>query len=88
MSVSDNVYQSAVKGRSDFRKALKEARAKILQLEGEIEIAVRYLKEGKARFSPGTTNSFVDDFIERHSAKTTCDDHEVKELTRCQSKKE
>jgi hypothetical protein len=32
-------------------------------LKAKLEKAVQYLKEGKARFAPGTTNSFVDDFI-------------------------
>jgi len=32
-------------------------------LRAKLAKAVQYLKEGKARFSPHTTNSFVDDFI-------------------------
>jgi len=34
-----------------------------------LQLAVQYLKEGKAKFRPNTTNSFVDDFIAKHDTK-------------------
>lgn len=40
---------------------------KLDTIENELEKAVKFLKEGKALFSPHTTNSFVDDFIQKHS---------------------
>lgn len=36
------------------------------QLKEELQTAVKYLREGKARFSPNTTNSDVDLFLEKH----------------------
>lgn len=35
-------------------------------LEVELMKACKYLREGKERFAPGTTNSFVDEFLEKH----------------------
>jgi len=35
----------------------------------ELQKAVKYLKEGKAKFAPNTTNSFVDEFIAKHEIK-------------------
>jgi hypothetical protein len=42
---------------------------KIEKLRADLQIAVQYLKEGKIKFAPNTTNSFVDDFIAKHEAK-------------------
>lgn len=39
------------------------------RLESELKTAVQYLREGKAQFMPHTTNSFVDDFITKHSGE-------------------
>ena len=35
------------------------------ELEAALIQAAQYLREGKAKFAPNTTNSFVDDFIEK-----------------------
>jgi len=35
------------------------------KLREAFDQAVQYLKEGKAQFTPHTTNSFVDDFIKK-----------------------
>lgn len=40
------------------KSAYDEARA-------DLKTAVKFLREGKARFTPNTTNSLVDDFLER-----------------------
>lgn len=39
---------------------------KVERLNRELKIAVTYLKVGKDKFTPNTTNSFVDDFINKH----------------------
>lgn len=38
------------------------------RLREALEKAVAYLEEGKRKFTPHTTNSFVDDFIKQHKA--------------------
>lgn len=40
------------------------------RLRKRLDEAVDYLKQGKARFAPTTTNSFVDDFLYRHGDET------------------
>jgi DNA-directed RNA polymerase subunit F len=44
-----------------------QAAAKRVELEKELEKAVQYLRQGKALFAPNTTNSIVDEFLEKHS---------------------
>lgn len=39
----------------------------ICWLIGELEEALRLLREGKAEFAPHTTNSVLDDFLEKYS---------------------
>jgi len=39
------------------------------RLQERLKTAVQYLREGKIRFTPGTTNSFVDDFIAAYDAE-------------------
>ena len=39
---------------------------RIQGLEKELKTAVKHLSEGKKKFAPGTTNSFVDDFLKKH----------------------
>ena len=46
----------------DERDRLSKELAKAREAISE---AVKYLQEGKARFAPDTTNSFVDEFIEK-----------------------
>jgi len=36
------------------------------ELKEQLKQAVQYLREGKAKFTPNTTNSFVDEFLKRH----------------------
>ncbi len=38
----------------------------VFDLANELKLAVQYLREGKAKFTPGTTNSHVDDFLSKH----------------------
>lgn len=38
-----------------------------IELKDKLKTAIKYLKEGKAKFTPNTTNSDVDYFIERNS---------------------
>ncbi len=33
----------------------------------KLKTAIKFLNEGKAKFSPNTTNSFVDDFLKENS---------------------
>lgn len=40
-------------------------------LKEELATAVRYLREGKAQFTPTTTNSHVDEFIKKHECLKT-----------------
>jgi len=35
--------------------------------KAELATALLYLKQGKAKFTPNTTNSFVDDFLQKHA---------------------
>ena len=35
-------------------------------LRADLELAIKYLREGKAKFAPGTTNSFVDDLLAKY----------------------
>jgi len=42
----------------------------VLWLVEDLTVAIKYLKEGKARFTPNTTNSFVDELIDRPRALT------------------
>lgn len=44
---------------------------KVDQLQNKLYEAVKYLEEGKRRFAPHTTNSFVDEFI-TDSKKVYC----------------
>lgn len=37
-------------------------------LEAKLAKAVQFLREGKAKFTPNTTNSFVDDFLADYEA--------------------
>jgi hypothetical protein len=37
-----------------------------IRLNEDLKRAVQYLREGKAKFAAGTTNSFVDDFLEKY----------------------
>lgn len=36
------------------------------QLTEDLKTAVKYLREGKAKFTPNTDNSFVDDFLTKY----------------------
>jgi hypothetical protein len=47
-------------------KAVELGAERIRELEKELKIAVRFLNEGKQKFTPNTTNSHVDDFLEKH----------------------
>lgn len=47
----------------DLIAGLRAALERAEKAEARLAKAVQYLKEGKARFTPNTTNSFVDDFI-------------------------
>lgn len=40
------------------------------QLRADLEEATGYLRQGKAQFMPGTTNSLVDTFLSRMDART------------------
>ena len=35
--------------------------------KAELATAILYLRAGKAKFTPNTTNSFVDDFLQKHA---------------------
>jgi len=55
----------------DMLKEIDRQRSEITRLTAElakareaIGEAVKYLQEGKKRFAPNTTNSFVDEFID------------------------
>ena len=37
-----------------------------LELEAELEEAIRIIRQGKAQFAPNTTNSDVDCFLKKH----------------------
>lgn len=39
----------------------------LCKMARELKTAVKYLREGKAKFAPHTDNSFVDDFLKKHS---------------------
>lgn len=38
----------------------------VRRLEGLLVEAIMYLRQGKAKFAPHTTNSFVDEFLARN----------------------
>lgn len=59
--------ENALKKR-DITEREKEFLKGYLEVETrkELSMAVKYLREGKQKFAPGTTNSFVDDFLEKH----------------------
>lgn len=40
----------------------------VRRLEKLLAEAIQYLREGKNKFAPHTTNSFVDDFLARNEA--------------------
>jgi hypothetical protein len=44
-----------------------EAIAVIEELKEDLEKAIKYLREGKAKFAPHTSNSFVDDLLVKYS---------------------
>ena len=46
--------------------AFNERQKEIDELKAKLELAVSYLKEAKRIFRPNTTNSHVDDFIDRY----------------------
>ncbi len=41
---------------------------KVRELVADLEAAVKYLREGKAKFAPNTDNSFVDDFLKKYES--------------------
>jgi len=41
----------------------------IHELREELRTAVNYLRQGKIKYAPHTTNSLVDDFIAKHSGE-------------------
>lgn len=41
----------------------------ITHLRADLMLAIKYLKEAKAKHAPNTTNSFVDDLINKYSAE-------------------
>ena len=47
---------------------LWRAPSEAAQLKEELKTAVKYLREGKTKFSPSTTNSDVDAFLEKHKS--------------------
>lgn len=49
MSVKDSVYESAVKGRQEFRRAYREARDRIAELEAKLEMARKRLGTAGSR---------------------------------------
>jgi len=48
------------------KTCLWRAPSEVELLKAELKTAVRYIWEGKARFSPSTTNSDVDVFLAKH----------------------
>lgn len=56
--------RSFVKQHQDFRNALTAERERVAKLERMVDRAHRLLVEGKAKFAPHTTNSFVDDWLQ------------------------
>lgn len=36
------------------------------EVRADLDLALKYLREGKARFTPNTTNSFVDDLLAKY----------------------
>jgi hypothetical protein len=50
---------------------IEEAFAIMLNLyreqKNDLERAIQYLREGKAKYAPNTTNSFVDELIAKYS---------------------
>lgn len=59
--ISGIEINSTVKAMSVPLRKLRE----LFDAKEHLKTAVRYLKEGKARFTPETTNSDVDVFLER-----------------------
>lgn len=37
-----------------------------VQVKADLDKAIQYLREGKAKYAPGTTNSFVDDLLAKY----------------------
>jgi hypothetical protein len=54
-----------IKEQLDF-SASSVTVSKHVDYQNELRTAVQYLRQGKARFSPNTTNSLVDDFLNKH----------------------
>jgi len=63
-------YESANKAvemlTMDVGERLSESQKIIHSLREELRAALMLLREGKAKFAPNTTNSFVDDFLDKH----------------------
>ena len=49
--------------RKEAEQSLAVVTAERDDLKNKLDIAINYLKQGKARFAPSTTNSLVDEFI-------------------------
>ncbi len=52
---------------SDLQYVEVVEKSKYDAIKRELETALHYLRVGKAKFTPHTTNSDVDMFIEKHS---------------------
>ena len=52
--------------RMNFNAVMWEQTDKIASLTKDLKIAVKFLRDGKLKFAPNTTNSDVDLFIEKH----------------------
>lgn len=51
----------------ESREEIETLKERIGEIETDLTLAIKYLKEAKARFAPSTTNSFVDDLIAKYS---------------------
>lgn len=45
------------------------AKREYLEMKNDLTKALKYLAEGKQKFTPNTTNSFVDDLLKKYEGK-------------------
>lgn len=65
----DDLFSLACKYADEATKA----ESRVSELENELSTAVKYLKEGKKRFAPNTTNSHVDEFLKKYEKEKSHD---------------
>lgn len=66
MTSSGTRIQQLLKEVEQLKKSVKQAQDKHDELLGELKKALDYLRKAKVKFAPETTNSIVDEFLEKH----------------------